>query len=175
MRTVPVSLGGVTYHLLLNGAALFDLYDRFGDRGSLADHLQGSGRDAFENTCFFLEKLAEQGELWRRYQGYDHGPLPGAEAFRVGLTPMEAVLARKAVVEALAAGFAQEETEKPGTVDKGLLALQKNGGEIKRGAYLDAAAGFLGLGLREALLLPVGLVLDLVELKIRRLGGRKKE
>ena len=38
---------------------------------------------------------------------------------------MEAVLARKAVVEALAAGFAQEETEKPGTVDKGLLALQK--------------------------------------------------
>lgn len=175
MRTVPVSLGGVTYHLLLNGAALFDLYDRFGDRGSLADHLQGSGRDAFENTCFFLEKLAEQGELWRRYQGYDHGPLPEAEAFRVGLTPMEAVLARKAVVEALTAGFAQEETEKPGTVDKGLLALQKNGGGIKRGAYLDAAAGFLGLGLREALLLPVGLVLDLVELKIRRLGGRKKE
>ena len=113
--------------------------------------------------------------LWRRYQGYDHGPLPEAEAFRVGLTPMEAVLARKAVVEALTAGFAQEETEKPGTVDKGLLALQKNGGEIKRGAYLDAAAGFLGLGLREALLLPVGLVLDLVELKIRRLGGRKKE
>ena len=54
-------------------------------------------------------------------------------------------------------------------------AEKKNGGGIKRGAYLDAAAGFLGLGLREALLLPVGLVLDLAELKIRRLGGRKKE
>ena len=52
---------------------------------------------------------------------------------------------------------------------------KKNGGGIKRGAYLDAAAGFLGLGLREALLLPVGLVLDLAELKIRRLGGRRKE
>lgn len=69
MRTVPVTLGGVTYHLLLNGAALFDLYDRFGDTGSLTDHLQGAGREAFENTCFFLAKLAEQGELWRRYLG----------------------------------------------------------------------------------------------------------
>lgn len=146
MRTVPVSLGGVTYHLLLNGAALFDLYDRFGDRGSLADHLQGSGRDAFENTCFFLEKLAEQGELWRRYQGYDHGPLPEAEAFRVGLTPMEAVLARKAVVEALTAGFAQEETEKPGTVDKGLLALQKKRRRDKAGGLSGRGGGLSGAG-----------------------------
>ena len=123
MRTVPVTLGGVTYHLLLNGAALFDLYDRFGDTGSLADHLQGGGRKAFENTCFFLERLAEQGELWRRYLG--HGPLPRAGQFWVSLSPMEAAAAKGAVMEALAAGFAREEAEKPGMVDKGLLALQK--------------------------------------------------
>lgn len=125
MRTVPVSLGGVTYHLLLNGAALFDLYDRFGDTGSLADHLQGGGREAFENTCFFLEKLAEQGELWRRYLGYGHSPLPTAETFLVTLSPLEAAAAKKAVMEALLVGFAREEGERPRTVDKGLAALQK--------------------------------------------------
>lgn len=36
------------------------------------------------------------------------------------------------------------------------------------------AARFLGLGLREALLLPVGMVFDLMELEIRRRGGRKE-
>ena len=55
MRTVPVSLGGVTYHLLLNGAALFDLYDRFVNRGSLADHLNSDGRVAFEITCLLMD------------------------------------------------------------------------------------------------------------------------
>lgn len=125
MRTVPVTLGGVTYHLLLNGAALFDLYDRFGDKGSLADHLQGGGREAFENTCVFLETLAEQGELWRRYLGYDHGPLPTAGTFLVSLSPLEAAAAKGAVMEALMAGFAREEGERPRTVDKGLAALQK--------------------------------------------------
>lgn len=125
MRTVPVTLGGVTYHLLLNGAALFDLYDRFGDTGSLTDHLQGAGREAFENTCFFLAKLAEQGELWRRYLGYDHGPLPAAEQLRITLSPLDAAAAKQAVIEAVLAGFAREEGEKPRMVDKGLQALQK--------------------------------------------------
>ena len=38
---------------------------------------------------------------------------------------MEAAAAKGAVMEALAVGFAREEAEKPGMVDKVLLALQK--------------------------------------------------
>lgn len=125
MRTVPFSLGGVTYHLLLNAGAMFSLYDAFGDKGFLTDHLQGGGRQAFENTCVFLAVLAEHGELWRRYQGYDRGPLPTAELFRTALSPLDAVLAKKAVMEAVAAGFAREEAEKGKAVDRGLLELQK--------------------------------------------------
>lgn len=125
MRTIPFSLRGVTYHLLLNGAALFDLYDKFGDKGSISDHLQGNGREAFDNTCFFLEKLAEQGELWRRYMGLDHGPLPTAELFQIALSPLEATAAKGAVMEAILSGFAREEAESGKAVDKGLLELQK--------------------------------------------------
>lgn len=58
---------------------------------------------------------------------------------------------------------------------RGCCPCKKNGSGIKRGAYLDAAAGFLGLGLREALLLPVGLVFDLMDLKVERMGGGKKK
>lgn len=36
------------------------------------------------------------------------------------------------------------------------------------------AVQFLGLGLREALLLPVGLVYDLMDLELRRRGVKKE-
>lgn len=35
------------------------------------------------------------------------------------------------------------------------------------------AVRFLDLGLREALLLPIGLVFDLMDLEIRRISGKK--
>lgn len=35
------------------------------------------------------------------------------------------------------------------------------------------AVRFLGLGLREALLLPVGLIFDLMDLESRRISGKK--
>lgn len=40
---------------------------------------------------------------------------------------------------------------------------------------MNAAGQFLGLSFREALLLPVGLVLDMEELEIRRRGLRKED
>ena len=51
---------------------------------------------------------------------------------------------------------------------------KKNGSGLKRGAYLHMAVRFLGLGLREALLLPVGLVFDLMDLESRRISGKTK-
>lgn len=175
MRTVPVSLGGVTYHLLLNGTALFDLYDRFGDKGSLTDHFQGNTRESFAALCYFLTVLAEQGELWRRYMGHNPGPIPTEEELRLLLIPNDVPAARGAVIDALLAGFRREEGEKPRTVDKGLLALQKkNGSGLRRGEYLHIAVRFLGLELRAALLLPVGLVFDMLDLESRRWSSKKE-
>lgn len=125
MKTVPFTMGGQTYHLLLNGAALFDLYEQFGDQDSLLNHLDGRGRQSFENTCVFLAKLGEQGELLRRYLGHDPGPVPTEELFRVGLSPRDAARAKSAVIEAVCAGFEREEGGKQKQVDKGLLELQK--------------------------------------------------
>ncbi len=175
MRTVPVLLGGVTYHLLLNGAALFDLYDKFGDKGSLADHLQGSGRTAFDNTCAFLTILTEQGELWRRYLGYGHGPLPTTRNIRDLISRSGVGLAKIYVMRALISGLHQDYAEKPKMMDKGLQSLQeKTGNGLTRGKYLQITTQILGLDVREALLLPVGLVFDMLELERQRRDNGKK-
>ncbi len=128
MREVPFSFRGRTYHLLLNGAALFALYDRFGTEGDLLDPLQGRGRESFEALCDFLQILAEEGELYRRWRGLDIQEIPSAEMFRLELRPMDAVEARRAVIQAVQEGFRREEAPPSTEVDVGLLELQKKTG-----------------------------------------------
>ncbi len=124
MKLIPFELDKQEYHLLFNGAALFDTYDQFGSEGSVLDHIQGNSRDAFDNICWYLTELATQGELYRRYAGYDKQPIPGVDLFAVFLSPLDVARARMAIQAAIAAGFGQEK-EKPREIDKGLLELEK--------------------------------------------------
>lgn len=128
MRLTPFDLNGTTYHLLLNGAAMFDIYDQFGSEGSILDHIKGRSRDALENICWYLETLGTQGELFRRRQGLDKGPVPSAQELLVDLSPLDVPRARMALQAAIAAGFAREECEQPKEIDKGLLELEKKTG-----------------------------------------------
>ena len=168
MKLTPFKFNGVTYYLLLNGAALFDIYDQFGDKGSVLDHIKGNSRSAFEAICWYLEELATQGELLRRHMGHDRQTVPSVDLFMTLLSPLDVSRARAALYSAIASGFGRE-TEQPREVDKGLLQLEKkNGRRLTRSQYLNAASQFLGLSVKEALLLPVELVLDMVEVEINR-------
>ena len=60
MKTFPYTLNGNTWHLCLNGAALFDIYEKYGDKGFVTDHIAGNDKNAFQATCWMLAKLAEQ-------------------------------------------------------------------------------------------------------------------
>ena len=128
MGPVIFSCAGVTYHLLLNGAALFDIYEEFGSKGFVLDHIKGNGKDSFRPTCWILAKLAEQGELLWRYQGYDKGPIPPVETFLLNLSPLEVPLAKDAIARAVQAGFRREEGPAKKEVDKGLLEIEKKTG-----------------------------------------------
>ena len=128
MGPVIFSCGGVTYHLLLNGAALFDIYEKFGSKGFVLDHIKGSDKKSFGPTCWILAKLAEQGELLRRYQGYDKGPIPTEETFLLNLSPLEVPLAKDAIARAVQEGFRREEGPAKKEVDKGLLEIEKKTG-----------------------------------------------
>lgn len=128
MKLTPFEFGGNTYHLLLNGAAMFDIYDQFGQEGSIIDHIKGNDRDAFEAICWYLEELATQGELFRRKQGFDKRPILSADVLMLELSPMEVLDARAAIKTAIYRGFTREEVEPPKEIDKGLLDLEKKTG-----------------------------------------------
>lgn len=124
MKLTPFKFNGVTYYLLLNGAALFDIYDQFGDKGSVLDHIKGNSRSAFEAICWYLEELATQGELLRRHMGNDRQTVPSVDLFMTLLSPLDVSRARAALYSAIASGFGRE-AEQPREVDKGLLELEK--------------------------------------------------
>mgnify|MGYP006923174427 FL=1 len=88
MNTVDFAWNGQTLHLLLNGAALFDIFDRYGSDTEILELIAGSGRKDLEATCWILAKLAEQVELARRYLGYDREKPPQAGRLMALMAPM---------------------------------------------------------------------------------------
>lgn len=126
MKTVEFEWNGQVYHLCMNGAALFDIYDKFGNAGGVLEPIQGSSRQTFNNVCWYLWKLMEQGELVRRFQGHDRVKIPGEMEIRTLLRAPDYTEARKAISTAIAQGFAREvEDEGAKKIDKGLLELEK--------------------------------------------------
>ena len=125
MRSVPYTFNGQEYHLCMNAAALFAIYERLGDKGSVLDHIKGTGKKSFSNTCFMLAKLAEQGEMVRRYEGHDHEKFPSEQMFAAMLMPTDVAEAKDALRKAIALGFTREIDRKQKAVDLGLVELQK--------------------------------------------------
>ena len=100
-------------------------YDKFGYEGFLTKHIEGQSKASFENTCWLLCKLAEQGELVRRWQGLERGPIAPVEYFRTHLRPLDVAGAKDAIREAISLGFSREEEHERRVRDLGLEELQK--------------------------------------------------
>lgn len=142
MKTVDFELNGRTYHLILNGAALFDAYDKFGDKGNLLDHMDGTGRESFDNTIWFLVKMAQQGEAVRRWEGEEPSPMLTAEEAVRTMLPMDVVRARAAIRQAYTLGFRRERDEET-EIDLFLEEYQKKTGPGSPGPSGSASrAGF---------------------------------
>lgn len=125
MKTTAFELNGQTWHLCLNGSALFDLYDRNGTEGSILDPIWGNDKASFDATCHMLALLAQQGELVRRYQGLDKGPLATEQQFRATLMPLDVIRARRALEQAVLRGFGREHKPEEERIDLGLLEIEK--------------------------------------------------
>lgn len=131
MKTFPYELDGHKFYLCLNGQALFDAYDKFGYEEFITKHIEGKDKQSFENTCWLLAKLAEQGELVRRWQGLERGPIVPVEYFRAHLRPLDVAGAKDAIREAITLGFSREEERERLIRDLGLEELQKKTAKAK--------------------------------------------
>ncbi len=125
LKTVDFAFNGQVLHLFLNGAALFDFYDRYGAEQEIPDVVAGESRKSFLATCWLLNKLSEQGELARRQLGHTPETIPSMGQLAALLGVLDVPRARRAICEAARLGFSMEHPPKREYEDLGLLELQK--------------------------------------------------
>ena len=125
LKTVDFEFNGQMLHLFLNGAALFDFYDKYGTEKDIPEVVSGDSRKSFLATCWLLYKLAEQGELARRQLGHTPEAIPTMGQLAVLLDPMDVLRARRAICETARLGLTMEHAPKRQYEDLGLLELQK--------------------------------------------------
>ena len=125
MKTIEFEFNKQIYHLSFNGAALFDCYDRFGTKGDITDYIIKPTRTCFNNTCWIIAELSEQGTAVRRYMGLT-APKPLTEIeCRMLMKPVDANEAKKKIIEAIAYGFSRDEKENEKEIDLGLAELNQ--------------------------------------------------
>ena len=124
MRTVDFTMGETELHLCYNGAAMFDLWDIFGQEKRILEHIEPNTKKAFNATCIMLHKLAEQGELVRRYHGHTPQDVPNIKELMAVLAPADVLAAKRAVAAAIAAGMKMEAQIRRSETDLGLLELE---------------------------------------------------
>lgn len=125
LKTVDFAFNGQVLHLFLNGAALFDFYDRYGAEQEIPDVVAGESRKSFLATCWLLHKLSEQGELARRQLGHTPEDIPSMGQLAALLGVLDVPKARRAICEAARMGFSMEHPPQREYEDLGLLELQK--------------------------------------------------
>ena len=149
-----ITINGQKYELLYNGAAMFAVHDICGEV-SLTDAIRAEGAEAFEIIARIGAELAKQGELLRRFMGEDKRPILTAEEILATTTPIGAMHLRTAIMAAITEGY------------KRSTAQEKNKPALMQAQYLYLAKA-AGLSVKEAMMLRVGLVFDMIELKIPR-------
>lgn len=124
MKCIDYKFKDEVYPLCLNGAALFAIYDKYGAKGSVFDHIKPTNNKGFEAVCFYLHKLAEQGEIVRRWEGHKPRKIPAEKMFAALLTPSDVPEAKDAIRRAIELGFEREHDARE-SIDLGLAELRK--------------------------------------------------
>lgn len=123
MKTVEFELQGKRHHLCMNGAALFDCYDKFGTKGEIIDNINKATKKGFINTCWLLSKLSEQGAAVRKYMGLDSEKPLDETYLQLMLKPVDVLDAKLKIMEAISLGFVRNEEES--TFDPWLAELEQ--------------------------------------------------
>lgn len=135
MNDVEAVFQGETYHLLFNGNAMFSVQELFGD-AEMTEAIFAPTVDGMDALAKAFCLLAEQGELARRYDGYDAKDIPDAERVRLMARPVDLPGLRAAVMKAILKGYGREVEE--AETDIGLAELQKKTKATRRGRTTSA-------------------------------------
>lgn len=107
MKAIKMQLAGKEYYLALTGTAKFAIDDLQGG-DSIINLIQPNTKSALDILCNVAAILMEQGELARRFAGYDKSTYLSADAIKALLSPSEVVSLKLDVARALLLGYNRE-------------------------------------------------------------------
>lgn len=125
MKAVKITLAGRERYLAFTGEAMFWMQEKFGSAAELLEAIRGNTREGFSVVCETAAVLAEQGELSRRYLGYDKAPIIDAAAIRATIQPSEIANLKLAITAAMELGYGRDVAEEDDEVDLGLAELNE--------------------------------------------------
>lgn len=140
---IELELRGGTYHLYLNGTALFDIYGKFGQVRNLLDLVEPFTREGYEATIWILCELSTQGELYRRLQGYEKAEPLNYLKTLTQVQPYEIPGIKAAVIEALREGFIREHASAE-AYDPWLDEIEESSGAKKTNHFSGVFASAYG-------------------------------
>lgn len=116
--------GGEKYWLVYTADAYFEINEKFG--ADFTDKLRADNRMAYDTAVGCLSILAREGELARRYMGYEQKPMLTEETIRRTTLPKDIIEVKSSVLDCIIAGLRMEgngDNSEP--VDVGLLEYEK--------------------------------------------------
>ena len=127
MKAVKITLARRELYLLFNSEAMFQIQDQFGGTQEMLTALKLSAtREGFAALCKAVTILAEQGELTRRFLGYDTGRIFTAEELERIIMPTDMVELSGAVMQAITLGYGREIEPENNEIDLDLAELTQS-------------------------------------------------
>lgn len=104
MKTTEYEFNGQTYHLFFNSAVMFDCFDKFGNNDIFTAICEMTP-ESFNNLCWLIGKMSEQGALLRNYQGYEQCGTLNADELKLTMGATEFGNATEKAAKAVSLGF----------------------------------------------------------------------
>ena len=103
---------------------MFKVNEKFGGVDKALSAIESDTPEAIQNVRWFAVELANDGELCRREAGYDPRKMLTMDDISMRMKPLEYVILKNAVVNAIIAGY-HRETDSGEDVDLGLAELNE--------------------------------------------------
>lgn len=122
-RTVTVSINGKERTLNYSIEIMFEMAEKYGNINKALEAMAQDNKEGFEAVQWFALKMANDGELLRREQGYEKAPLLSEKDISSRIHPLEYSSLRDAVIEAIILGYQRDIKSESEEVDLGLVEL----------------------------------------------------
>lgn len=122
---IDTTFRGRPLTLLFSIDVMFDAIEKYGSAAELLQALSGESRETRAAVFWAAERMAREGELARRDEGYDPRPMLEASELSGRMRPLDYIALRSACSEAIAKAFRRDEPdEDAGDEDEGLAELR---------------------------------------------------